>query len=383
MSTFFINKRAGIPDSIRGPGSSSLSFHGRLPGYRPSPLRISTGAAESLGCGSVSLKDESDRFGLPSFKVLGASFAVYMELKRRSRFDNDAWNDLDGLIRLCSDTLPRGLVAATDGNHGRGVARIAAWFGIGAQVFVPAGTVAARIEGIESEGASVTVIDGDYDEAVAAAASREQEDIWLVQDTAWPGYELIPAWIVDGYGTIMEEMEEQLADAGVLMPDLVAVQIGVGSLAAAVIGHFRSKREGRAPLIVGVEPDGAACAFESVRAGEAVTVPGPHRSVMAGLNCGTLSSLAWPVIRDGADILVTVTDDDAFEAMRLLAGDGIVSGESGSAGLAGIIALLRDDGARDALESLGLGPKPDVMLISTEGITDPVLYGRVVNPRGQ
>lgn len=383
MSAFFVNNRAGIMENIHGAGSSSLSFHRRLPGYRPSPLRSSAAAAKSLGCRSVMLKDESDRFGLPSFKILGASYAVYLELKRRCLFADDAWDSLEDLVRLCRDVLPRGLVTATDGNHGRGVARVASWLGVGAEVFVPEGTAAARIAAIESEGASVTVTNGDFDDAVAASASLAAEDLWLIQDTAWPGYERIPEWIVDGYGTIMEEMEEQLAAAGWREPGIVAVQIGVGSLAAAVIGHFRSKRDGRAPVIAGVEPDSAACAFESARAGEIVTIPGPHRSVMAGLNCGTLSDLAWPLIRDGADILMTVTDDDAFEAMKMLAGDGIVSGESGSAGLAGIAALLRDDRARYALESMGLGPEPDVMLISTEGITDPVLYERVVNPRGQ
>ena len=137
-------------------------------------------------------------------------------------------------------------------------------------------------------------------------------------------------------------------------------------------------------MIACVEPYSAACAYESVRAGEIVNVPGPHRSVMAGLNCGTLSSFAWPAIRDGADILVTVTNYHAFEAMIILAADGIVSGESGSAGLAGLLALLRDDaGAREALASLGLEPEPDVLLISTEGITDPVLYGKVVSLPGR
>jgi len=328
------------------------------------------------------LKDESDRFGLPSFKVLGASFAVYMELRRRRLFADRDWEDLDGLARLCRDVLPRGLVTATDGNHGRGVARVAAWLGIGCEVFVPAGTAPARVDGIESEGASVKVTGGDYDDAVAEAAARASEDTWLIQDTAWPGYERIPSWIVDGYGTIMEEMEEQLVSTGSRSPGLVVVQIGVGSLAASVIRHFRSTRPRRTTVIAGVEPEGAACAFESVRAGAPVSVPGPHRSVMAGLNCGTLSTLAWPVIRDGADILVTVTDDEAFEAMRMLAGDGIVSGESGSAGLAGAAALLGDESARVALESMGMGPQPDVMLISTEGVTDPVLYRRVVNPLG-
>jgi diaminopropionate ammonia-lyase len=329
------------------------------------------------------LKDESDRFGLPSFKILGASYAVYMELKRRRLFAEDAWSSLEDLVRLCGDVLPHGLVTATDGNHGRGVARIAAWLGLGAEVFVPEGTAAARIAGIESEGASVTVVRGDYDDAVAAASLLAAEDLWLVQDTAWPGYERIPAWIIDGYGTILEEMEEQLAAAGGRAPGIFAVQIGVGSLAAAVIGHFRARHALPAPLIAGVEPDSAACAYESARAGEIVIVPGPHRSVMAGLNCGTLSDLAWPLIRDGADILVTVTDDDAFEAMKMLAGDGIVSGESGSAGLAGASVLFRDDEVRDVLASMGLGPEPDLMLISTEGITDPVLYNKVVNPPGR
>ncbi len=370
-------------ENIHDPGSSSISFHRRLPGYRPSPLRASASAARSLGCRSVMLKDESDRFGLPSFKILGASYAVYRELMRRRLFSGDSWDSLDDLVRLCADILPRGLVSATDGNHGRGVARVAAWLGVGAEIFVPEGTAEARIEGIISEGASVKVVRGDYDDAVEAAASRESEDLWLIQDTAWPGYERIPAWIVEGYATIMEEMEDQLAAAGGRVPGIVAVQIGVGSLAAAVIRHFRSDGNGDAPVIAGVEPGSAACAYESVRAGEIVTVPGPHRSVMAGLNCGTLSSLAWQAIRDGADILVTVTDDDAFEAMKLLAGDGIVSGESGSAGLAGAMVLFRDAGARDELSSMGLGPEPDLMLISTEGITDPVLYGKIVSPHGR
>ncbi len=344
---------------------------------------MSPAAAERLGAGRVLVKDESDRFGLPSFKILGASYAIYTELISRGRISEPQWDSMDELILLCRDVLPHGFVTATDGNHGRGVARTAAWLGVEAEVFVPEGTVAARIRGIESEGATVKVIPGDYDDAVEAAASRAGEDLWLIQDTAWPGYESVPAAIVHGYSTIMLEMEEQLAALKSPDPDLVAVQIGVGSLAAAVTGHFRSRRSKRTPVIVGVESESAACAYESARVGEIVTVPGPHRSVMAGLNCGTLSNLAWPVIRDGTDIFVTVTDEDAFEAMRILAGDGIVSGESGSAGLAGVAALFRDDGAREALESMGLGPEPGVLLISTEGITDPVLYQRVVNPPGQ
>lgn len=383
MSAFIVNDRVGVPETIRSPGSSSISFHRRLPGYVPSPLRSAVSSARALGCRSILLKDESDRFGLPSFKILGASFAFYMELKRRRGFAEDAWDDLEGLAGLCRDVLPRVLVTATDGNHGRGVSRVASWFGVGAEVFVPEGTAAARIEGIESEGAEVTVIGGDYDAAVEAAASRATEDTWLIQDTSWPGYERIPEWIVDGYATIMEEMEEQLTCIDGTGPGLVTVQIGVGSLAVAVIRYFRAGHEGPPPVIAGVEPVEAACAFESIRTGGIVTVPGPHRSVMAGLNCGTLSSLAWPVIRDHADCMVTVSDEDAFDAMKMLAGDGIKSGESGSAGLAGVAALMHGKESRDALASMGLSPEPDVLLISTEGITDPVLYSRVVSPPGR
>lgn len=329
------------------------------------------------------VKDESDRFGLPSFKILGASYAVYKELLLAGGIDDSAWSSLDELVGLCRGILPRGFVTATDGNHGRGVARTAAWFGVEAEVFVPEGTAGARIEGIESEGAAVRVVRGDYDDAVEAAASRACEEIWLIQDTAWPGYESIPASIVHGYSTIILELEEQLAALKRPAPGLSAVQIGVGSLAAAVTGHLRRKRPGEGyQVIVGVEPKSAACAFESMKAGDIIRVPGPHRSVMAGLNCGTLSSTAWPVIREGIDAFVTVTDDNAFEAMRILASDGIESGESGSAGLAGLIALFDDETMREKILSRRTDPGTDVLLISTEGITDPVLYGQVVNPPG-
>jgi diaminopropionate ammonia-lyase len=261
------------------------------------------------------------------------------------------------------------------------VARVAKWFGIGASVFMPEGSAAARIDGIESEGASVTVVEGDYDDAVAAAAELSGGDLWLIQDTGWEGYEEVPERIVDGYSTIMIELDSQMEEAGEPLPDLVAVQIGVGSLASAVISHFR--RAGGEVVIAGVEPDEAACAFGAASAGRVVTVPGPHRSVMAGLNCGTVSAGAWPVLAGGIDLFVTVSDEDAFDAMRALASDGIVSGESGSAGLAGISFLLRSREGREALESLGTGPDPSVLVVSTEGITDPELYGRVVSPPGR
>jgi diaminopropionate ammonia-lyase len=322
----------------------------------------------------VLVKDESDRFGLPSFKILGASFAVYRELMSLAGFGDGDWSTLEELVDLCRPVLPRGFVTATDGNHGRGVARTAAWFGVEARVFVPEGTAAARITGIESEGASVTVVPGDYDAAVSEASRLAGGDLWLIQDTSWPGYERIPAAIVEGYATIMIEAEQQLAAAGLPSPGAVAVQIGVGSLAAAVAAHLKKGGAGAAPMLAGVEPEDAACAFESARAGGSVTVPGPHASVMAGLNCGTLSSLALPVILGGIDVFVKVSNEDAIEAMRILAGDGIVSGESGAAGLAGLKVLF---------DTMGTGGVSDVFLISTEGITDPAFYAKAVSPPGR
>jgi diaminopropionate ammonia-lyase len=374
MSDIYLNIRAGTAGEIPSPGSFSIGFHRRITGYVPSPLRLSHSAADRLGVERVFVKDESNRFGLPSFKILGASYAVYRELQARAGFGDREWDTLEDLVQLSRDVLPRGFVTATDGNHGRGVARTAAWFGVEADIFVPEGTAAARIEGIESEGAAVSVVRGDYDAAVAEAASLAGEELWLIQDTAWPGYEAVPRAIVAGYSTIMSELEEQLAAAGARMPGAAAVQIGVGSLASAVTAYLRGRHGEERVLIAGVEPAGAACAFESARSGEPVCVPGPHRSVMAGLNCGTVSSVAWPVLMSGIDIFVTVTDEDAFEAMKILASDGIVSGESGSAGLAGMMALRRD--GRVELP-------PDVLLISTEGVTDPVLYGKAVSPRGR
>lgn len=381
MNRILVNQRAGRRGEFPDPGSSSISFHSRLPGYSPTPLRESAAAAELLGAGRVLVKDESARFGLPAFKILGASYAFYRELRRVGGFLDSDWCGLDDLRSMCESILPRGLVTATDGNHGRGVARTAGWFGIEAHVFVPEGTAPARIEGIESEGASVSVVRGDYDETVAEAAGRAGGDLWLIQDTAWEGYEEIPLIIAEGYSTIMLELDAQLEEAGMPEPDLAAVQIGVGSLAAAMVSHIRLR--GGGTVIAGVEPEGAACGLETAKAGRIVTVPGPHRSVMAGLNCGTLSTTAWPVLRDGIDLFVTASDEDAFEAMRTLASDGIISGESGSAGLAGLAALLRTGEGRSLLGSLGIGAGFDVLVISTEGVTDPDLYRRVVSPPGR
>ncbi len=314
------------------------AFHRSLPGYAPTPLVPLPELATELGVGRVLVKDESSRLGLPAFKVLGASWACHRVLEHQP-----------GAM----------LVTATDGNHGRAVARMAANFGVPATVYVPPvmrPEVAARIAG---EGADVVRVEGDYDAAVRRAAefAEGRSDRALVQDTAWDGYEQVPAWIVEGYETLLAEIDTQLGRA----PELVGVPVGVGSLAEAVVRHYR--QEGRAhPGVLSVEPDTAACLLASLRAGRRVTVPTAETS-MAGLNCGTVSSAAWPILRDGCDAAVAVSDAEALRAVDDLARLGISSGPSGAASLAGVRAAVSDLDRRAALD---ITAESVVVLLSTE-----------------
>jgi diaminopropionate ammonia-lyase len=320
----------------------ALAFHRTLPGYSPTPLIDLPPLATGLGVGRVLVKDESARLGLPAFKVLGASWACQQVQHR---------------------TPGVALVAATDGNHGRAVARMAAHFGVDATVFVPAVMLRQTADRIADEGATVVRIDGDYDEAVrrAAAYADEQPGRALVQDTAWDSYTEVPEWIVEGYQTLLHEIDDELA-ASAASADLVAVPVGVGSLAEAVVRRYRQPG-GPRPHVLSVEPDTAACLLVSLHAGRPTTVP-TGDTVMAGLNCGTISGSAWPVLRAGLDAAVAVTDEDALRAVDELASLGVSSGPCGAATLAGVRAALTDPERRDALH---LGPDAVVVLLSTEG----------------
>lgn len=360
-----------------GPGPDPRALHRTLPGYAPTPLREAPRLAARLGLARVWIKDESARLGLPAFKILGASWASWCALAERVGLDPAATPDPLGALRARAADL-RGvrLVAATDGNHGRGVARVARWLGLPARIFVPAGTARARIDAIAGEGALVIEAAGSYDDTVARAAADREPGAILVQDHAWPGYEEIPRRVVEGYATIFAEIDEQLAAAA--PPRLVLIQTGVGALAAAAVRHWRRPDLPRAqrPALVNVEPTGAACVLESVAAGRIVSVPaGAHSSLMAGLNCGTPSSVAWPAMQQGMDVFVAVPDERAVAAMRALADDGIVSGESGAAGVAGLLALCEDPAAR---ARLALDSAAEVLALSTEGITDPASWERWV-----
>jgi diaminopropionate ammonia-lyase len=317
------------------------AFHRALPGYAPTPLVPIPELAAELGVGRVLVKDESSRLGLPAFKVLGASWACRQVLDRQPGAT---------------------LVTATDGNHGRAVARTAARLGVGAVVFVPDIMRPDKAARIAEEGAEVMWVEGDYDEAVsrAAAFADEAPSRALVQDTAWEGYEQVPAWIVEGYETLLLEIDGELE----VPPDLVVVPVGVGSLAEAVVRHYRQAGAAR-PSVLSVEPDTAACLLASLAAGRSVTVA-TASTEMAGLNCGTLSSAAWPILRDGCDAAVAVSDADALRAVEDLGRLGISSGPSGASSLAGARVALADATVRAAMD---LRADATVVLLSTEAKT--------------
>lgn len=363
---------------VSRPLPPTRTFHRRLPGYTPARLVRADSVAAELGVGEVWVKDESNRLGLPSFKILGASWATYRTLRDLGGFGDDDWADLAELGALVARTTRvRRLAAATDGNHGRAVAHIARLLGLRASIFVPTGMAPARIEAIESEGASVEVVPGGYGDAILRSATEGADDCLVISDTSWPGYQDVPGAVVEGYSTIFEEVDEQLTEVGGADPTAVFIQVGVGSLAAAAVRHYRRAGRGRALRMVAVEPVAAACGLESVRAGEMVSIPGPHDSIMVGLNCDTPSLVAWPEVSGGFDAFVAVTDEAAREAMRSLARAGVVAGETGAAGLAGL-RELRVGAAKPCGEALELGPDSSVLILSTEGATDPDEYARIV-----
>ncbi len=354
-----VNPGARPERATEPPSRAPLGVHRRLPGYAVTPLVEAPALARANGVARVWVKDESWRLGLPAFKMLGASWAAYRAVVERLGRDPEPWASLDELRRVLGPLRPLTLAAATDGNHGRAVARMATLLGAGAEIFVPEGTSSARIAAIEGEGARVTVVDGDYDAAVSAAASRAGERCLVIADIAWPGYEQVPTWVVEGYATIFWEVEDQLATLGGERPDVVVVPVGVGALAAAAVRHYRRRGLEHRPRLIGVEPLAAACVLRSLRAGRIVTVPGPHHSIMAGLNCGTPSLVAWPLLMTGLDAVVAVADGRARQAMRDLAAVGVVAGETGAAYMATSPyggPLISLDGAID----LHCHPYPDL-----------------------
>ena len=371
---FFLNHVAA--DAAHGPPAADpRALHRLLPGYAPTPLAEAPTLAARLGLGRVWVKDESQRMGLPAFKILGAAWATVWAIERL-RGQPLPLSSLQALIEYVAPLRPLALAAATDGNHGRAVAHVARLLGLGARIFVPAGTAQARIDAIAGEGAQVTVVPGGYDQAVAESAALAGPRCLVISDTSWPGYEQTPRNVIDGYATIFHEIDAQLAERAAPQPDVVLVQIGVGALAAALVRHYRAKPA--APRIVGVEPTRAACLLASLQAGRIVTIPEPQDSIMAGLNCGTPSLVAWPTVSAGLDLLLAIDDERARQAMRALAADGLVAGETGAAGAGGLLDLCESPELAELRAAAGLAPGASVLLISTEGATDPAAYREIV-----
>jgi len=365
------------------------TFHRTLPGYSITPLHVLESLGRSLGLKGIWIKDEANRFGLKSFKALGASWAFFRLLNKRLGRKGNERLDFNGLAgRDIRSKLGRLTFAtATDGNHGKGVAWSARLLGHNATIYMPERSAAARIAAIERLGARVVIVPGNYDDAVRRASRDAEEHGWIVvSDTSWNGYREIPTWVMQGYLTLFAETADQLESAGVRRLRAVFLQGGVGSLAAAGVGYLSQHDADRAPLFILVEPAKAACLLESGRseAQGPVGVTGDLGTIMAGLACGEPNPLAWEILRERVHAYVSIPDFMAAHAMRRLArpmeGDpALVSGESGAAGLAGLIAVRRLEPFRELWERLNLTKNDHVLCINTEGDTDPDGYNAIVN----
>ncbi len=343
-----------------------IDFHKSI-GNKETPLVELPGIAKQLGIGNLFVKDESHRFGLNAFKALGASYAMDKQLKKNPKIKT-----------FCT---------ATDGNHGRAVAWMARKLGRKALIYMPKGTVPARVEAIEKEGAKVLMIDHGYDIAVKMADARVNDGnkmsknlSWsLIQDTAWNGYEEVPSEIMRGYWTQAYEITKQIGQEKI---DVLLLQSGVGSWAASIMTYILKEWEDP-PFFIGVEPHSANCLFESIKAGYRLSVENELKTTMAGLDCGSISTLAWKILKNGLTGAISISDKLSEEAMKILAkpisGDPIIiSGESGASALGALIGLCKTSKFRGFKEKIHLNEFSKVLVINTEGDTDPSNYQRVM-----
>ncbi len=358
------------------------SFHSGFAEYEQTPLHELPRLADYLGIGRLFVKDESLRFGLNAFKVLGASYAIGRFLAQRlGRLIDDI-----SYAELRSDAVRKQLgditfTTATDGNHGRAVAWAARQLGQRAVVYMPKGSDPVRLDNIRALGAEATITELNYDDAVRLAEQQARNHGWvIVQDTAWPGYEDIPTWIMQGYATLAVEALEQMREQGAACPTHVFLQAGVGSFAGGVLGFLASSLGESMPKFIIVEPERANCIYTSARIGDGRphAVTGDLDTLMAGLACGEPNTISWEILRDYATAYVSCPDYLAATGMRVLAtplkGDPvIISGESGAV-TTGLLHLLMEStvGRARALQSeLGLDDNSIILLISTEGNTSP------------
>lgn len=389
MCEFFFNKFRKDEPVWAGAGfaflnnGDMLNFHRSLKGYETTKI-ISLGKiSQNLGLKDIIVKDESTRFGIKAFKALGASYAIFRVLKKRwesefgTEFSFSIFKEKNKLKKLGKMTF----CAASDGNHGKAVAWTAGITGQSAVIYMPGDTVRSRIDNIKNEGSDVVLVEGTYDDCVRKISEDALRHGWIeISDTAYQGYTEIPSWVLNGYSTIFRELETQLGTLDMLKTDLLILQAGVGAFAASGASYLSQRFGKKRPKIVIAEPLEAACFLESVKygKGEAVPARGKMETIMAGLNCGVPSIVAWPILRDSSDLFISIHDKYAEQAMREYASERIISGESGASGLAALIALMKDRNLAGPKNEMGLGPDSRVIVINTEGDTDPVNYKKIV-----
>lgn len=364
-------------------GVEAAKTVGRFLSYRDNnaetPLVSLPGLARELGVSGIHIKDEGFRLGLGSFKALGGSYAVIRlvleEASRRLGRPVDVAELKTEAVASIASTMT--FACATDGNHGRSVAQGAQLVGGRAAIFIHSNVSDERVAAIARFGAEMIRVKGTYDDSVREAARVATERGWtIVSDTSWPGYERIPGLVMQGYTAIMAEALRKMPEP----PTHVFVQCGVGGIAAAAAGHLAVALGDRRPIFTVVDPSRAACMAETAKAGHPIVIPHGEPTVMAMLECYEPSLVAWRVLSRVADAFMTVEDDDAVNVMKRLAnpveGDPpIIAGESGGVGLAGLIKAMGDDGMRQDLE---LGSWARILLINTEGATDPMRYEELV-----
>lgn len=376
-----------LPLMDEGNMKKARSFHQSFPQYNETPLADLKQMAGLLGLKDFFVKDESYRFGLNAFKVLGGSYAIANYIAEETGKDV-AELDYDTLTspQLKEEFGQATFFTATDGNHGRGVAWAANKLGQKSVVLMPKGSAKSRFDNIAKEGAQVTIEDVNYDECVRMAnkMAEETDHGVMVQDTAWEGYEKIPTWIMQGYGTMASEAGEQLAAQG-KRPTHIFVQAGVGSLAGAVIGYFSNLYKENPPKMIVMEAQAADCLYKSAlgKDGKIRFVEGDLQTIMAGLACGEPNTISFDILENHVDAFVSCPDWVAAKGMRMLAAplkgdDQVISGESGAVGMGLVATLMQDPEYADLKDFLGLNKDSEVLMFSTEGDTDPENYKHIV-----
>lgn len=364
------------------------AFHKSFPQYTVTPLARLDGMAGRLGLGGLFVKDESYRFGLNAFKVLGGSFAMARYIAEEMGRDVSEMSYDYLTSQTFRDEFGQAtFFTATDGNHGRGVAWAANKLGQKAVVHMPKGSTRTRFDNIAKEGAQVTIEEVNYDDCVrmAAAEAAATPHGVVVQDTAWDGYEKIPSWIMQGYGSMACEAAQQLRQMSVNRPTHIFVQAGVGSLASAMVGYFTNLFPNDPPRFIIMEAAAADCLYQGALANDGAPriVGGDLQTIMAGLACGEPNTIGWDILRNHATAFLSCPDWVSAKGMRMLGapvqGDPrVISGESGAVGMGVISTIMEDDAYRELREALELDRNSQVLMFSTEGNTDPDRYREIV-----